>query len=60
MTKKAMAATGLFAAISVAGAVGLLMSGGATAPRRMIKRVGAAMEKTGEQMQCMLHGRAKG
>ena len=60
MTKKTMAATGLFAAISVAGAVGLLMSGGSTTPRRMIKRASAMMERTSEQMQSMLHGKSKG
>ena len=50
MNKKAMAATGLFAAISVAGAVGLLMSGGSTAPRRMAKRAGAAMSEAGHRL----------
>ena len=60
MTKKTMAATGLFAAISVAGAVGLLMSGGTTTPRRMIKRASAMMERTGEQMQNILHSKGKG
>ena len=60
MTKKTMAATGLFAAISVAGAVGLLMSGGTTTPRRLIKRASAMMERTGEQMQNILHIKGKG
>ena len=54
MTKKTMAATGLFGAIAVAGAMGLLMSGGTT-PRRMAKRTGKAMSAVGHKMQNMAH-----
>ena len=55
MTRKMMAATGLFGAIAVAGAVGLLMSGGSTAPRRMVKRASRAMNSVGEKMQDVAH-----
>lgn len=53
MTKKAMAATGLFGAIAVAGAVGLLMSGGGTMPRRIAKKgskVASNMSKKAKAM----------
>lgn len=59
MNKKRMAATGLFAAISVAGAVGLLMSGGSTMPRKMAKRTGAVMNNMGNKMQHMMHTMGK-
>lgn len=51
MTVKAIAATSLFGAIAVAGAVGILMSGGATAPRRLVKKGGKAMDKMGKKMK---------
>ena len=59
MTKKTMAATGLFGAIAVAGAVGLLMSGGNTMPRRMAKRTGKVMSSVGHKMQNAAHMIAK-
>ncbi len=59
MTKKTMAATGLFAAISVAGAMGILMSGGSTMSRRVAKKASAVMEKTGDRIEGMLHGKMK-
>lgn len=59
MTRKMMAATGLFGAIAVAGAVGLLMSGGSTAPRRMVKRASTVMNNAGEKMQDMAHSMLK-
>jgi hypothetical protein len=59
MTKKTMAATGLFGAIAMAGAVGLLMSGGNTMPRRMAKRTGKVMSSVGHKMQSVAHGMGK-
>ena len=55
MTKKTMAATGLFGAIAVAGAVGLLMSGGNNMPRRVAKRTGKVMNAVGQKMQDVAH-----
>ena len=55
MTKKTMAAIGLFGAIAVAGAVGLLMSGGNTMPRRVAKRTGKVMNTVGQKMQDVAH-----
>ena len=57
-TKK-IATTSLFAAISMAGAVGLLMSGSSTAPRRMVKRAGAMMSQTADRVQAMMHVKGK-
>lgn len=59
VSKKAWAATGLFGAIAVAGAVGLLMSGGSTAPRRMANRTGKMMDRMGSKMQGMMHSMGK-
>lgn len=53
MTAKAIAATSLIGAIAVAGAVGILISGGATAPRRIAKRSSKAMDKMGQKMRSM-------
>lgn len=55
MTKKTMAATGLFSAIAVASAVGLLMSSGNSMPRRMAKRTGKIMDQVGSKMQDVGH-----
>ena len=59
MTKKTMAATGLFGAIAMAGAVGLLMSGGNTMPRRMAKRTGKVMNSVGNKMKSAAHNMGK-
>ena len=59
MTKKTMAATGLFGAIAMAGAVGLLMSGGNTMPRRMAKRTGKVMNSVGNKMKNAAHNMSK-
>lgn len=53
MTVKAIAATSLFGAIAVAGAVGILMSGGGTAPRRIAKKGSKAIDKMGKKMHAM-------
>ena len=54
MNKKAIAATGLFGAIAVAGAVGLRVSGG-NKPRGMAKRAGKLMDRVGHTMQGVGH-----
>ncbi|MBQ8356718.1 MAG: hypothetical protein IJX39_02800 [Clostridia bacterium] len=59
MTKKTMAATGLFGAIAVAGAVGLLMSGGSTTPRRLAKRTGKMMNTVSHKVQSAVHSMGK-
>ena len=59
MNKKTMVATGLFAAISVAGAVGLLMSGSTTTPRKMAKRMSATMSATTNRIGEMWNGKMK-
>ena len=55
MSGKTMAATGLFGAIAVAGAVGLLMSKGNSMPRRVAKRTGKVMNAVGQKMQDVGH-----
>ena len=59
MNKKMMATTGLFAAISVAGAMGLLMSGKTSTPQRMAKKVTCTMEQMGNRMGDMWHSMKK-
>ena len=59
MTKKAMTRAGRFGAIAMAGAVGLLMSGGNTMPRRMAKRTGKVMSSVGHKMQNVAHTMGK-
>ena len=59
MTKKTMVATGLFAAISVAGAVGILMSGGANTTQKMTKKMTNAMSHTTNRISDMWKGMKK-
>ena len=54
MNKKAIAATGLFGAIAVAGTVGLLMSGGRKS-NSVMKRTGKVMKGVGQTMQDVGH-----
>ena len=59
MTKKTMVATGLFAAISVTGAVGLLMSGSTTNPRKVTRKMTTAMSETTNRIGEMWKGMKK-
>ncbi|MBQ8341777.1 MAG: hypothetical protein IJY22_05315 [Clostridia bacterium] len=59
MTRKMMAATGLFGAIAVAGAVGLLMGTGNTGARKMVKKASKTMHNVGERMQDVAHSMLK-
>ncbi len=60
MNKKAMTATGILAAISVASTVGLWMStAGTNKPRGMAKKVTCTVEQMGNRMGEMWHGMKK-
>ena len=60
MNKKTMATTGILAAISVASAVGLLMSSNSTNKSRdMAKKVTCTVEQMSNRMGNMLNGMKK-
>ena len=59
MTRKLMAATGLFGAIAVAGAVGLLMGTGNSGARKVVKKASKAMHRMGGRMQGVAHAMLK-
>ncbi|MBR6727019.1 MAG: hypothetical protein IKM08_02395 [Clostridia bacterium] len=59
MTRKMMAATGLFGAIAVAGAVGLLMGTGNTGARKMVKKASRTMHHVGGKLQDAAHSMIK-
>jgi hypothetical protein len=59
MTRKMMAATGLFGAIAVAGAVGLLMGTGSNGTRKAVKKASKAVHHVGERMQDVAHAMLK-
>ena len=60
MTAKAITGISLLGVVAVAGTVGLLLSGGATAPRRIAKKSGKVIDKMSKKMQAVAGSMAQG